>query len=402
MKLLLVAGAFPPEPLAEANHALHLAEALAAAGHEVHVLTRRGALSSGLPFQVHAVMPGWRWRDAPRLMGMIRDCGPDAVLMIYIAFCFDDHPMATFAPTLSHRAAPGIPFVTQFENSLGVKAESCRLPTRAARRLVKSWVGAAGVDYEYGTLLRDSDRVIVLSRRIEDRLAAHDPVVRTKSAFVPPAPLLRMPPDPDGALRRRGRERLGIRPDEVALVYFGFIYLSKGLETLLPAFREVRGSVPTARLVIAGGLASHLHDERVPYLQGLQELATRLEIQDAVTWTGRLDWDTNDASECLRAADLCVLPFDDGISMNNSTFAAAVAHGLPVVSTRGRVLEPEFLDGVNVLLCPPQDPGALARTLLRVIGDPGLQARLREGASRMAEEWFSWSGSMQRTVDALR
>jgi glycosyltransferase involved in cell wall biosynthesis len=402
MKLLLVAGAFPPEPLAEANHAFQLAEALAAAGHEVDVLTRRGAVAGGSGFRVHALMPGWRWRDAPRMMRMIRDCRPDAVLMIYISFCFDDHPMATFAPTLSKRSAPGVPFVTQFENSLGVKAESCRLPTRMARRLVKSWAGATGVDYEYGTLLRDSDRVIVLSRRIEDRLAAHDPGVRTKSAFVPPAPLLRMQPDPDGAIRQHGRDRLGIRADEVALVYFGFIYLSKGLETLLPAFREVRASIPEARLVIAGGLASHLHDERVPYLEGLRALATRLGIQDAVTWTGRLDWDTNDASECLRAADLCVLPFDDGISMNNSTYAAAAAHGLPVVSTRGRVLEPEFRDGENVLLCPPQDPDALARTLVRAIRDPALRSRLREGASRMAEEWFSWHGSMQRTVDALQ
>ena len=41
----------------------------------------------------------------------------------------------------------------------------------------------------------------------------------------------------------------------------------------------------------------------------------------------------------LCAADICVLPFNVGVRLNNSSFAAAAAHGLPIVTTRGEMLE---------------------------------------------------------------
>jgi hypothetical protein len=74
----IVAGAFSSVPLAEANHALHLAEALTRHGVDVHVLTARGAVTDGLPFTVHAVMRAWSWRDAPRFVRFLRRCRPDA------------------------------------------------------------------------------------------------------------------------------------------------------------------------------------------------------------------------------------------------------------------------------------------------------------------------------------
>jgi hypothetical protein len=49
MKIVIVSGAFPPASLAEANHALHLAEALARSGADVHVLTTQGSVVDGLP-----------------------------------------------------------------------------------------------------------------------------------------------------------------------------------------------------------------------------------------------------------------------------------------------------------------------------------------------------------------
>ena len=76
MKVLIVSGAFPPMPLAEANHTLHLAEAMARRGVDVHVLTTRGAVTEGFPFRVHAIMRDWSWRDVPRFARFLRRCGP--------------------------------------------------------------------------------------------------------------------------------------------------------------------------------------------------------------------------------------------------------------------------------------------------------------------------------------
>src|SRR5262249_1266448 len=100
----------------------------------------------------------------------------------------------------------------------------------------------------------------------------------------------------------------------------------------------------------------------------------------------------------LRAADACVLPFDQGMFLNNSTFAAAVTHGLPVVTTRGDSVEAPFRDGVNVMLCPPKDPAALATALEKMAPDEGLRGRIRGGALRLAGECFSWDRVIERTL----
>jgi glycosyltransferase involved in cell wall biosynthesis len=402
MRILIVSGAFPPVPLAEANHALHLAQGLARAGHEVHVLTRRGAVTEGFAFHVHAIMPGWSWMDALRLAWFIRTCSPDIILMIYISFLYEDHPMAAFLPTLARAVRPGVPFTTQFENAVGVKPHDCSLPTRLMRRMVKQLVGVNGVDYEYGTLLRDSDHIIVLSRRMEQRLARSAPHMIAKSVLIPPPPLINVSADPDGAVRSRGRARLALQPEDFALVYFGYIYLSKGLETLFRAFELVTKNHPRVRLVVAGGIAAHLYEVRRAYVKELEDLAEELNIQDRITWTGLLAWNTGDASEYLRAADACVLPFDDGVSMNNSTVAAAAAHGLPIVSTHGAILESQFVSEENILLCPPRNPEALAGAIERLMTDRALMDRLRAGAASLAEEWFSWERAVERTLAAVR
>ena len=401
MRVLVVSGAFPPMPLAEANHALHLAEALAGRGIEVDVLTTRGAVTAGFPFRVHAVMRDWSWRDAPRFARFVRRCAPDAVLMVYIGFAYGEHPMATFAPTLAKAVRPGLPFVTQFENVMGASFHRWPLGTRVVRKLVTHWAGRADLDWELGSLLRDSDRVIVLGGRHQAQLAQRYPPVTARSVLIPPPPIVRVCPSDNGSARQAGRDWLRLKPDEFVLTYFGYIYASKGLETLLHAFHQVRRRGRQARLVIAGGVPAHLHDERISYLSELETLAATLGIQDDVVWTGLLAWDTDEASLCMHAADVCILPFDDGISMNNSTFGAAAAHGLPIVTTRAIPLEPPFRHEENVLLCPPRDPDSLAAAIETLMDRPGLREKLVAGIGAMRDEWFSWDRAAARIVATL-
>jgi len=401
MKVLLISGVFPPAPYAEANHAMHLAEALAGHGVEVHVLTAKGAVTEGFPFRVHALMRGWSWTDLPRFTHFVRECAPDAILMLYISFMYEDHPMATFAPSLAKAVLPGATFVTQFENVLGVPAHTCPPGTRIVRRLVKQWAGTDGVDFQFGSLLRDSDHVIVLSGRIEQFLAKQYPLVLAKTVLIPPPPLIPMATEEPSAARAAGRAALRIGPDIFTLVFFGYLYKDKGVETLLRAFQRVRRRERNVRLVIAGGIAAHLHEERVAYVKELTQLAATLDIQDDVTWTGNIEWDSAAGSRYLHAADACVLPFDYGVSMNNSTFAAAAAHGLPIISTRGPVLEAQFVHGDNVFLCPPFDPDALAGAIESLVHQPALRARLAAGALTMRKEWFSWDRAIERTLAAL-
>jgi len=75
---------------------------------------------------------------------------------------------------------------------------------------------------------------------------------------------------------------------------------------------------------------------------------------------------------------------------------AALAHGLPIVSTRPRVDVPELRQGENILLVPPDAPVALAEAIARLAGDPKLRRRLGEGAVRLAQD-FTWEKIAEKT-----
>jgi glycosyltransferase involved in cell wall biosynthesis len=93
-----------------------------------------------------------------------------------------------------------------------------------------------------------------------------------------------------------------------------------------------------------------------------------------------------------------VLPFDTGVKLNNSSFSSAVAHGLPVVTTRDDLLEPQFVHGQTVCLCPPQSPDAVAGAIKSLMDDEPLRRRLGEGALRLARDWYSWETALDKTL----
>jgi glycosyltransferase involved in cell wall biosynthesis len=84
--------------------------------------------------------------------------------------------------------------------------------------------------------------------------------------------------------------------------------------------------------------------------------------------------------------------------MNNSSFAAAAAHGLPIITTTGEFLESPFLPRRNLLLCPPREPESLAAAIETLMDEPQLRQQLSEGALDLSRRWFSWDVALQRTL----
>jgi glycosyltransferase involved in cell wall biosynthesis len=402
MKLLVITAAFPPMPAGEADHMFHLCRRLAERGVDVHVVTSRSnTVDDRLPFKLYPVVHDWSWPDLFRLVRLFKRISPDAVLLKYIGWIYNDHPMITFMPTVSKSLKRSAVFVTQFANPEGARLEKMSFMTRLLRNIIAWKSGEACLDDNYGTLLRDSDLLILLSNLHRSWLGGRFPPVRTKSVLIPPPPIMMMSPESNGAGRSRVRGKLGLGADDFLLVYFGYVYPGKGVETLLRAFELVARKRPNVRLLILGGFIARDFPDYATFRSAVTALPKELGIENKVIWFGGYAWNSAEPSQYLRAADAAIVSMDFGVQMNNSAFAALVSHGLPVIATKGEDLEEQFINEHNVLLCPPRDPAAMAATIEMLIGDSALMRRLKAGASEFAEKWFSWDKAIDRTISAL-
>jgi polysaccharide biosynthesis protein PslF len=402
MNLLIASGAYPPMAFGEAPNTYHLASHLAKLGHSVTVLTRK-IDSPRVPdgFRLRAVMKDWTWKRVPQLRSLLKEVQPEAILQLHLGAIYDLHPMMTFFPTIAKDVLPGVRFVTRFENPLS-ESEPERMPfaARAYHKLFAHRCGKARVHRSSGTLLRDSDAVISLCGYHFHILRAHDPMV--ESIVIPPPANVEVVPDPDGNLRRQGRRRLGIEPGCFVLGYLGYVYQDKGVEVLLHALAQLRAKGRQFRLVVLGGPVAPAWpgDQRGPqYYESMQKLAQVLGLQPEIVWMGPFSRG-REIADLVHSVDAFVLPFDDGAHLNNSSIATLTSYGAALITTRKHT-DPQFVDGENMLLCPPKDPASICAAIESLMDDDAARQSLRVGALRLATEWFSWSKAMQLTLGAL-
>lgn len=158
----------------------------------------------------------------------------------------------------------------------------------------------------------------------------------------------------------------------------------KAIHVLLEATPLLLRDDPATRVLIVGD---------GPLRATLEDRARRLGISQAVTFAGYQE----DVASAYAAMDVFVLPSrDEGYGL---VFLEAMAMGVPVVGTRVVGTTDAVEDGVTGLLVPYADAPALARAVLRILGDPELTRRLRGTAAERVRD-FSRERSTGR-VEAL-
>ncbi len=396
-RVLVITGVFPPMPIAEGDHIARLSQGLADRGFSVDVLTSKKADGKSVKgCRVHAEMDNWNWSSQGKVLRFAQELKPDLIFVWFIGMAFEFHPMISLLPTRLKAVMPDTQIVTQITAPVGVRPKEHTFLTRANLKLSAFTLGGGNISYEYGTILRDSDRVIAMAKPHLERFAEQMPGLEEKAAIIPPPPLIPMSV-PGGASRLKGREMLGVPADAPLFAYFGRLYVGKGLEYLVRGFAKVRAQVPDARLAIIGGAAPDYFKSGWS-VDDLHAIAREEGVEDAISWTGEFPFDTDAGSLYLRAADYAVLPFSEGAALNNSSIAACAAHDLPVITTLGERPEPEFVDAENVLLVKPKDSDALADGMIRLLKDADLTERLRAGSVALTKQYFSWDATLDSTV----
>jgi glycogen synthase len=381
---LILSWEYPP--LIEgglARHVRKLAEGLAAAGVDVHVLTRGGEESPAEEVAggvaIHRVLEPTRPRELGEFVAWVERMNADmlaAGVELGDRHSFDvvhghDWLVAMACDHLARRF--GASLVTTIH------------ATEHGRH--QGWVAEHPQSYIHGVerwITNRSDHVITCSYYMREQVADIFGVLEARITVIPngidPDDL---PVPADAELARLRREFAA--PDERLVLLIGRLVYEKGFQIALEAMPELIARLPGTRFLVAG---SGTHEGE------LRRQAAALGLLEHGTFLG---WIGDDVLHSLyRIADVCVVP--SIYEPFGLVALEAMASGCPcIVADTGGLREVVPHDEAG-LRFRSRDPRSLGRMVERVLGDPALRERLVAEASGHVLR-FDWGDVAERTAE---
>jgi glycosyltransferase involved in cell wall biosynthesis len=395
MRILFITGEYPAMQGGVGDYTRRLSQALGTLGADIHVLTHADAGGDHLRVPAGAYEPTvypvmerttWNlWGETQRLIQALR---PDVVHIQYQSAAYGLHPAVNYLPRRL-RWLRRRPLVVATFHDL-------RYPYLFPKAGPLRWQAVLA-------LARGSDASVITNPADWLKLAKAG-----LSSVLRPIPIgsnIECQP-PVNYDRLRQRAQWGADPETWLLAYFGFLNPGKGGETLVRTLAELVRAGHPARLLMVGGKVGSSDPTNEAYLAHVERLIADLSVVDRVQWTGFTTSDQVSAN--LLAADCAVLPYREGASLRHGSLMAALAHGLPIVSTQAnaqdesaRRLFPMLQDDDSALLVSPEDPVGMAAAVERVMTDSALAARLAAAARTLARQ-FEWDTIAGRHLEVYR
>ncbi|WP_250037501.1 glycosyltransferase [Paractinoplanes maris] len=354
------------------SHVAELAGALAAAGHEVRVYTRRDG--AALP---DVVPMGDRIDVVHVPAGPAEVLGKDELLPYMGAFAdfLAQQWRTEWRPDVAHAHfwMSGLAAVTA-----GRRCDVPVLQTYHALGSVKrrhqgsaDTSPARRIAYER-ELGRAVDRVIVQCQdEVHELLKLGVP--RSQMTLVPSGVNVeRFSPGGPAVPRDSRRTRI---------LTVARLVERKGVEDLIRALP----AVPRAELVVVGGPPEGdlAHD---PYARKLRRLAEACQVDGRVVLAGAVP--SHEMAQWYRSADLlAATPWYEPFGL---TALEAMACGVPVVATEVGGLADTVVDGITGDLVPPRDPAQLGAALRRLVGDEVRRLSYAAAAVDRALHSYAW------------
>jgi glycosyltransferase involved in cell wall biosynthesis len=172
------------------------------------------------------------------------------------------------------------------------------------------------------------------------------------------------------------RKKFRIDSQDIVIGTVGRLSPEKGLEYLISAIRDVVNEYPQTKVLIVGD-----GDEK--YRLSLQEKVKELELSSHIFFVGFYE----DVPQILKCMDIFSLP--SLFEAFNRSLLEAMACGLPVVATAVGGNVEIVQNGVNGLLVPPSNPGALALAITELLKDKEKARKMGLEGKLLVEKNFS-------------
>jgi glycogen(starch) synthase len=379
MKVLMVSWEYPPVVIGGlGRHVHHLSTALAAAGHEVVVLSRRpsGTDPSTHPSSdeisedvrvVAAAQDPHEFSFAKDMMAWTLAMGHAMVRAgLSLKDTSSDHP---WRPDVVHAhdwlvAHPAVALAEFYD----VPMVSTIHATEAGRH--SGWVSGSlsrQVHAVESWLVRESDSLITCSASMCDEITElFGPGLAEATVIRNGIEAARWP----FASRRR-------RSGPAELLFVGRLEYEKGVHDAIAVLPRIRRAHPGTTLTIAGEGTQQ---------DWLVEQARKHRVLKATRFVGRLDHD--ELLAALHRADAAVLP--SHYEPFGLVALEAAAAGTPLVTSNIGGLGEAVINGETGMSCPPRDVTRLTKAVGAVLDDPAAaQRRARAARDRLTSD-FDW------------
>jgi polysaccharide biosynthesis protein PslF len=334
MRIVLLSAEYPPTPGGVGDYTQALAITLAAYGEDVEIWTIRNGMVCSLnprtPDQLGMpIAPAsWGWDSWGAIRAGLRREMPDIFHIQYQTGAYAMHPAINLLPSRLRldRECP----------QLVVTAHDLLLPYLFPKAgPFRNWMMQRLFDASDAAIVTNSEDLLATTGV---PLPGTSPAPRYHGRLQQPAHLIpigsnitpMLPADYD---RRAWRQTLGITAETTLIAYFGLISPSKGLDTLLDSLETLPQHIT---LLVIGGDSPAPQDRA--HAEALRERIASGSLKGRVLITGHCP--AHEVSAHLVAADLAALPFTDGASFRRGSLLAAMAHGLPVITTEPQNQEP--------------------------------------------------------------
>ena len=324
------------------NHVVTLAEALRKAGcrcvvgvfcdaRQPHTEVAEHAARRGLTVELIPCRGKLDWRALAHIRELIRKHRADIL-----------HPQGYKSDVYA--------YASSLRQPCGLVATSHNWPSK-----LRSMRAYAVLDRQ---ILRNFDRIIVLSKQVHDRLVRAG-VVRRKVCTIPNGI------DIDRFANAAPSLRAELGTSDPIVGFAGRLVEEKGGQVLLHAAQQVLRTRSNSIFVFVGD---------GPRRRSWHDLSSRLGIADHVVFTGA----RNDMAEVYASCDIVVLP--SLVEAMPMCLLEAMAAGKPVVASAVGSIPDIITPEKTGLLVAPGDSNALARSILAVLNDSDLAQRMGQSA----------------------